>query len=507
MSAFLKSSFNVHCLCERRLLNSIPIVRELPFKIFTCNIFIDSDKRGKKDEVRVVPRARTKLDVTQATTERNFITLNRAMNEYLLKPSDLADLRKFPRRSPYASEPPINVYLRRDIETRALQVWKSSENLEKERRKRTALEESNNQAISSIKKLLREYKRVNDPETKEREKMAATTTKVVISAIMINLSNFVIKISAWFITSSHSMFAEAIHSLADTINQIILYIGLRKSVQTPDETHPYGYTPARNIASLISGVGIFCGGACLSFYHGFQGILHPDTVTSLYWAFLVLAGSLLSEGGTLILAYNATKSGAQKAGLSFRDYVLKGSDPTVNVVLLEDTAAVGGIIIAATAMGLTYVFDNPIYDAVGSLIVGGLLGSVAYFIVKTNSDVLIGRSIEPSRLADINKKLESDVMIRAIYDVKATDMGNGLIRYKAEVDLDGTQLTRRYLDTVGPENLLNDMKAVNSVEELEAFYVKHGEKMFDMLGDEIDRIERELKKKHPQLRHVDLEVV
>lgn len=446
---------------------------------------------AKSEEVRVVPRS--KLDVTQATTERNFITLARAMGEYLLRPSDLEDLRKFQRRSPYATEPPINVYLRRDIETRALQVWQSWENLEKERRKRDALEEANNQSILSVKKLLKEYKRINDPERKRREEMAKTTSKVVVSAIMINLANCIVKFVAWYITASHSMFAEAIHSLADTLNQLILYYGVRKSIQTPDGAHPYGYTPAKYIASLISGVAIFFGGACLTIYHGVHAILHPEAISSLYWAFPILAGSLLSEGGTLILAFNAAKSGAKKSGLTFKEYVLRANDPSVNVVLLEDTAAVIGILVAASAMGLTYVFNNPIYDAIGSLIVGGLLGSVASFIVMTNSAVLVGRSIESSRLEEINKKLESDVMIRAIHDVKATEMGRELIRYKAEVDFDGRQLARRYLDTIDIQNLLKELENVKTVEEVEVFMLKHGENIVDMIGAEIDRIERELK--------------
>ena len=116
--------------------------------------------------------------------------------------------------------------------------------------------------------------------------------------------------------------------------------------------------------------------------------------------------------------------------------------------MLEDSAAVLGVMIAASSMGLSSYFGTPLYDASGSLVIGALLATVASFIVKSNSNALVGRSIPEAQLKKINKKLEDDVMIRAIHDVKATDLGNDVVRYKAEVDIDGRQLTRRYLDTI-----------------------------------------------------------
>lgn len=151
--------------------------------------------------------------------------------------------------------------------------------------------------------------------------------------------------------------------------------------------------------------------------------------------------------------------------------VYRSHDPSVNVVLLEDLAAVVGVLIAGTCMGLTCYFDTHIYDAAGSLLIGGLLGVVASFIIYTNSGALVGRSIPLEKLQEINKHLEADEMIRAIHDVKATDMGNEIIRYKgicyvmlmigsknnlslAEVDFDGRRLTTHYLDSLDMEALL-----------------------------------------------------
>lgn len=143
-------------------------------------------------------------------------------------------------------------------------------------------------------------------------------------------------------------------------------------------------------------------------------------------------------------------------GLMFHVHslVMFSKDPTVNVVLLEDAAAVCGVLVAGTCMGLASYYNNPVYDAMGSIIVGGILGTVAWFIISSNSAALVGRSIHENQLNKINKKLEDDVMIRAIHDVKATDLGNDIVRYKAEVDIDGRQLTRHYLDTIDLEALL-----------------------------------------------------
>ncbi len=115
------------------------------------------------------------------------------------------------------------------------------------------------------------------------------------------------------------MFAESIHSLADTMNQLILAYGIHKSTQLADPDHPYGYSNMKYVTSLISGVGIFCVGTGLSFYHGIQGLMHPQPLDDLFWAFCILGGSLVSEGATLVVAINSIREGAKSAGMSFRE--------------------------------------------------------------------------------------------------------------------------------------------------------------------------------------------
>ncbi|MEE6462145.1 hypothetical protein FKM82_001511 [Ascaphus truei] len=428
--------------------------------------------------------------------KNNFITGVRAMNEFCLKPSDLEPLRKIRRRSPHDDTEAFTVYLRSDVETKAQEVWGSPEAIFRERKLRKEEEIAYKENVFRNQKLLKEYKDFLG-HTKPRLGTAALFMsgpgKVVMVAICINGLNFFFKLLAWVYTGSASMFSEAIHSLADTCNQALLVLGISQSARTPDPGHPYGFTNMRYIASLISGVGIFMMGAGLSWYHGIIGLLNPQPIESLLWAYCILAGSLVSEGATLLVAVNEIRKGARAKGLSFYQYVIQSRDPSTNVVLTEDAAAVLGVIMAASCMGLTSLTGNPYYDSLGSLGVGTLLGAVSAFLIYTNTQALLGRSIQPEQVQRLTELLESDPVVRAIHDVKATDMGMSKVRFKAEVDFDGRVVTRSYLEKQDIDQVLNEIRQVKTPEDLETFMLKHGENIIDTLGAEVDRLEKELK--------------
>ncbi|XP_066089725.1 proton-coupled zinc antiporter SLC30A9, mitochondrial [Saccopteryx bilineata] len=443
-------------------------------------------------------------------TQNNFITGVRAINEFCLKSSDLEQLRKIRRRSPHEDTESFTVYLRSDVEAKSLEVWGSPEALAREKKLRREAEIEYRERLFRNQKILREYRDFLG-NTKPRSRMASVFLKgpgkVVMVAICINGLNCFFKFLAWIYTGSASMFSEAIHSLSDTCNQGLLALGISKSVQTPDPTHPYGFSNMRYIASLISGVGIFMMGAGLSWYHGIMGLLNPQPMESLLWAYCILAGSLVSEGATLLVAINELRRSAQAKGMSFYKYVMESRDPSTNVILLEDTAAVLGVTIAATCMGLTSITGNPLYDSLGSLGVGTLLGVVSAFLIYTNTEALLGRSIQPEQVQRLTELLENDPSVRAIHDVKATDMGLGKVRFKAEVDFDGRVVTRSYLEKQDFDQMLQEIQQVKTPEELETFMLKHGENIVDTLGAEVDRLEKELKKRNPEVRHVDLEIL
>ncbi|XP_051276306.1 zinc transporter 9 isoform X2 [Dicentrarchus labrax] len=443
-------------------------------------------------------------------TQNNFITAVRAMNEFCLKPSDLEQLRKIRRRSPHDDTEAFTVFLRSDVEAKAIDVWGSHEALARERNLRKEVEREYQENIFRNQQLLKEYKHFwgnTKPRSGKRTTFLQGPGKVVMVAICINGLNFVFKLLAWVYTGSASMFSEAIHSLADTCNQALLALGISQSVRNPDAGHPYGFSNMRYIASLISGVGIFMMGAGLSWYHGIMGLLHPEPMESLLWAYCILAGSLVSEGATLLVAVNEIKKSSRKHGISFYEYVMQSRDPSTNVVLLEDAAAVLGVTMAAGCMGLTSLTGNPLFDSLGSLGVGTLLGTVSAFLIYTNTEALLGRSIQPERVQKLTEFLENDPAVRAIHDVKATDLGLSKVRFKAEVDFDGRVVTRSYLEKQDIDQILNDIQQVKTPEELENFMLKHGENIIDTLGAEVDRLEKELKQRNPEVRHVDLEIL
>ncbi|XP_062855722.1 proton-coupled zinc antiporter SLC30A9, mitochondrial [Trichomycterus rosablanca] len=443
-------------------------------------------------------------------TQNNFITIVRAMNEFCLKSSDLDQLRRIRRRSPHDDTEAFTVFLRSDVEAKALEVWGSMEALARERKLRKEEERQFQENMFRSQQLVKEYKDFwgnTKPRSGKRATFLQGPGKVVMVAICINGLNFFFKLLAWVYTGSASMFSEAIHSLADTCNQALLALGISQSVRNPDPGHPYGFSNMRYIASLISGVGIFMMGAGLSWYHGIMGLMHPHQIESLLWAYCILAGSLVSEGATLLVAINEIKKSSHKQGLSFYEYVMQSRDPSTNVVLLEDAAAVLGVVLAAGCMGLTSLTGNPYYDSLGSLGVGTLLGTVSAFLIYTNTEALLGRSIQAEHVQKLTEFLESDPAVRAIHDVKATDMGLSKVRFKAEVDFDGRVVTRSYLEKQDIDQILNEIQQVNTPEELEAFMLKHGENIIDTLGAEVDRLEKELKQRNPEVRHVDLEIL
>ncbi|CAG5124490.1 unnamed protein product, partial [Candidula unifasciata] len=209
---------------------------------------------------------------------------------------------------------------------------------------------------------------------------------------------------------------------------------------------------------------------------------------------------------TLIIAVNQVRKNAKVHKMNFSEYLLRGMDPNVNVVLLEDFAAVLGVGIAGTCISVSAWTGSSFADALGSALIGTLLGAVAAFIVHQNAIQLVGRSIPQDERQDISQLLETDRMIRSLHDIKATEMG-GVVRFKAEVDFDGREITRAYLYKQDLDLLLLEAQNLKTVEELEQFMLNHGEKIIDALGAEVDRIEKLLKAKHPEIRHVDLEAL
>ncbi|KAL0441272.1 UNVERIFIED_CONTAM: Metal tolerance protein C4 [Sesamum radiatum] len=329
----------------------------------------------------------------------------------------------------------------------------------------------------------------------------------------------------------HVMLAEVVHSVADFANQALLAYGLSSSRRAPDALHPYGYSKERFVWSLISAVGIFCLGSGATIVHGVQNLWTCQPPEHIEYAALVIGGSFVIEGASLFVAVNAVRKGAAAEGMKVRDYVWRGHDPTAVAVMTEDGAAVTGLAIAAASLVAVKTTGNAIYDPIGSIIVGNLLGMVAIFLIQRNRHALIGRAIDDNDMERVLHFLKNDPVVDAVYDCKSEVIGPGFFRFKAEIDFNGVVLVQNYLSRTGREEWAKQFReaakekdnsallkvmanygTVCSIASFLSYYsartkscVLAGEEVVTALGSEVDRLEKEIQEIVPGIRHVDIE--
>ncbi|GMI73076.1 hypothetical protein like AT1G51610 [Hibiscus trionum] len=332
--------------------------------------------------------------------------------------------------------------------------------------------------------------------------------RAVTTALWCNFLVFSLKFGVWLATSSHVMLAEMVHSLADFANQALLAYGLSSSRRAPDALHPYGYSKERFVWSLISAVGIFCLGSGATIVHGVQNLWIAHPPDNIQYAALVIGGSFVIEGASLVVAIQAVKKGAAAEGMKVKDYVWRGHDPTSVAVMTEDGAAVTGLAIAAASLVAVKTTGNAIYDPIGSIIVGNLLGMVAIFLIQRNRHALIGRAIDDHDMEKVLHFLKNDPVVDALYDCKSEVIGPGFFRFKAEIDFNGVVVVQNYLDRTGREEWARQFRE-SAKEKDDSALLKimsnYGEEVVTALGSEVDRLEKEIQELVPGIRHVDIE--
>ncbi|MEE2750391.1 MAG: cation diffusion facilitator family transporter [Myxococcota bacterium] len=334
--------------------------------------------------------------------------------------------------------------------------------------------------------------------------MAGGSTKAVYTAIVGNGFLTVVKFGGFFVSGSAALLAEGIHSLADVSNQSLLALGIHRSAQPANEEHPYGYSQELFIWALISAVGIFFLGCGLTVYHGVQSLLHPHVVESQWIGLGVLTLSAIVEAWTLYVAWAAVSESAKSLDMSLVQYVREGPDPMGVAVLLEDAAAELGVLIALTCLGLSVWTGDPMWDGLGSLLIGILLGLIALFLIVRNKNALVGRNISREQHRIILELLDADDAVEAVHDVKATVLGAGSFRFKAELDFDGAVVMKHYLAQLSEEERSRLNQELGAGDD--GTYGELGESFVTALGLEIDRIESDIRTLLPEAKHLDLEV-
>ncbi|KAJ4964307.1 hypothetical protein NE237_024246 [Protea cynaroides] len=352
-----------------------------------------------------------------------------------------------------------------------------------------------------------EIKKTEIDEVKKTE-IDDPSQRAVTTALWCNFLVFSLKFGVWLATSSHVMLAEVVHSLADFANQALLAYGLNSSRRGPDALHPYGYSKERFVWSLISAVGIFCLGSGATIVHGVQNLWTAQPPQNIQYAALVIGGSFLIEGVSLVVAIHAVRKGAAAEGMKVREYVWRGHDPTSVAVMTEDGAAVTGLLIAGASLVAVNSTGNAIYDPIGSIIVGNLLGIVAIFLIQRNRHALIGRAIDNHDMERVLRFLKNDPVVDAVYDCKSEVIGPGFFRFKAEIDFNGVMVVKNYLRRTGHEEWARQFQEAAKHKD-DAMLLKtmsnYGEEVVTALGSEVDRLEKEIQEIVPGIRHVDIE--
>lgn len=346
------------------------------------------------------------------------------------------------------------------------------------------------------------------PLSEKETRAYARELHTVNVAISVNIAIFFAKLVTYLASGSSAMLAESIHSLADIGNQLLLRTGIQRSKKAPSALHPYGYMKDKFVWSLISAVGIFCLGAGVTVVHGFHSLFVRTQLEHLTAGLTVLGVSLLLEGYSLLVAVRTVTAGAASQGLSFTEFVRRGMDPTSIAVMMEDGAACAGLIIAAAATYVTWMTGNSVFDAIGSISVGVLLGATAIFLIQRNRQLLIGRSMNVPDMAKVLNHLRRDPVVKAIYDAKSEEIGPGIYRFKAEIDFSGKQVVQRHMSRLGRELLYHRIEAASTTDDrkaLELVLQEYGKDMVGALGAEVDRLENEVRELVPGLRHIDLE--
>ena len=325
--------------------------------------------------------------------------------------------------------------------------------------------------------------------------------KSVAAAVVGNTVVTIIKFFAASVSGSSSMFSEAIHSLADTANQILLLIGLRRSLKKADEDFEYGYGNELSFWALISACGIFFVGAGVTAYNGISTFLHPHEIEISLVVFVVLIAAFAIESYTLWIAASQLKKMFPRMRWARR---LAQADPSTLAVFLEDAVAVVGVFIAAMSIILSYYTGSPLWDAAGSIIIAALLAVVAVVLIIKNRSYLLGRAIPESLQEEIETLLLHEPVIEKVLDFKSVVLGFGIYRIKCDVEFNGAAL---FSEAFQQSSLSDQYEEVrNDYEAFKRFCVDYADRIPRLMGKKIDEIEARIRKLHPGIRHIDIEI-
>lgn len=263
--------------------------------------------------------------------------------------------------------------------------------------------------------------------------MASGSSKLAVYAALAgNLAIAVVKFAAAMLTGSSAMLSEAIHSMVDTGNQVLLLYGMHRAARPSDDQHPFGYGKELYFWSFVVAILIFGLGAGFSIYEGVHGILRPSPIENAMISYIVLGLSLVFEGAAGFLALRQFL--AEKGELGFFDAVRRGKDPALFTVLFEDSAAILGLMIAMAGIFLGQQLQLPWLDGAAAVAIGLVLAGVAMFLAYECKALLIGEAAEPHVIESCRALLNGDRRVVRAVELRTMHLGPQEILLAADLD-------------------------------------------------------------------------
>ena len=238
---------------------------------------------------------------------------------------------------------------------------------------------------------------------------------VLYAALAANIGIAVAKFIAAAFTGSSAMLTEGVHSVVDSVNQLLLLYGEKQAEKPADAIHPLGYGREIYFWSFVVAILIFATGAGLSIYEGVLHILHPAPVESATIAYVVLGVSLALEGGSFVVALR--EFAAVRGDQGWWQAIHRSKDPTVFIVLFEDSAAMFGLIVAAAGVFLSHATGNPFWDGAASIVIGLALAVVAAVLARESKGLLIGERADPRLIAAVHDAFVARPEVTAVHEI------------------------------------------------------------------------------------------
>jgi len=245
--------------------------------------------------------------------------------------------------------------------------------------------------------------------------------KVIFAALIGDALISITKFGAAFVTGSSAMFSEAIHSLVDTGNQLLMLHGLRRAKKPADDAHPFGYGMEVYFWTFVVAILVFAGGAGVSIYEGIHKVMAPEPVSNVMINYAVLGAAMVFEGVAWFMAYK--EFGRSKGRMGFMEAVSRSKDPTVFTVLFEDTAAMLGLFVAFVGIAAADYLNMPLLDGVASIVIGLILALTASLLAFETKGLLIGEAAHPRVNDGVRRIARAEDTVIGINEILTMHLG------------------------------------------------------------------------------------